>query len=187
MRTVNGVKASKSAKIARIALFVVLLIISAQLKLQFTAVAFTMQTAVLFLCAVTLTPSQAAITAAVYLAAGLTGLPVFSEGGGIAYALKPSFGYLIGFIPCAFIISALFKKRPTYLNSIISGLAGITALYIIGLPYSFLIMKYILNMPTEGIITSLAIMPLYFFVDMLFIAALSALHKRLRKPAGGNK
>lgn len=180
MQTINNVQKSKSAQIARIALFVVLLMISAQLKIQFTAVAFTMQTAVLFLCGAILSPAQSAITASVYLASGLIGLPVFSEGGGITYALKPSFGYLIGFIPCASVISALLKTRQTYLNATISGITGLTALYAIGLPYSWIIMKYILEIPPGGINAALAIMPIYFLVDMLIIIVLSTAHKRLR-------
>lgn len=180
MRTENGDKTSKSVVIARIALFVVLLIISAQLRIQITAVAFTMQTAVLFLCGACLKPRQAALTASVYVAAGLIGLPVFAEGGGIAYVLKPSFGYLLGFIPCVCAFSAIFRRRLTYLGAILTGIIGLVVLYAIGLPYSWAIMKYILTMPTEGILTALSIMPLYFIADIAFIIVISTAHKQLR-------
>ncbi len=40
----------------------------------------------------------------IYIIIGLAGLPVFSLGGGIQYVFKNTFGYIIGFMVCAFII-----------------------------------------------------------------------------------
>jgi biotin transport system substrate-specific component len=39
-----------------------------------------------------------------YLLEGAAGLPVFATGGGIAYLMGPTGGFLLGFIPMAFII-----------------------------------------------------------------------------------
>ena len=39
-----------------------------------------------------------ALSVIIYIILGLIGVPVFAEGGGIYYVLKPTFGYLIGFI-----------------------------------------------------------------------------------------
>ena len=41
---------------------------------------------------------------------GLIGVPVFAEGGGIWYVMKPSFGYLIGFIIGAFLTGYIIEK-----------------------------------------------------------------------------
>ncbi|MDR3475279.1 MAG: biotin transporter BioY [Devosia sp.] len=43
-------------------------------------------------------------TVLLYLVEGLSGLPVFSVGGGPLYALSPAFGFILGFIPMAYII-----------------------------------------------------------------------------------
>ncbi|RZA23987.1 MAG: biotin transporter BioY [Proteobacteria bacterium] len=43
-------------------------------------------------------------TLLLYIAEGLAGLPVFAYGGGIGYLLSPSFGFILGFVPMAFII-----------------------------------------------------------------------------------
>lgn len=43
-------------------------------------------------------------TVALYIAEGLSGLPVFSFGGGWTYILAPSFGFILGYLPMAYII-----------------------------------------------------------------------------------
>src|SRR5690606_29984346 len=43
-------------------------------------------------------------TVALYIAQGLVGLPVFTFGGGWAYVMSPSFGFILGYLPMAFII-----------------------------------------------------------------------------------
>jgi biotin transport system substrate-specific component len=43
-------------------------------------------------------------TVALYIAEGLSGLPVFASGGGIDYVLRPSFGFILGYLPMAYII-----------------------------------------------------------------------------------
>ena len=43
-------------------------------------------------------------TMLLYIAQGLAGLPVFTYGGGIGYLMSPSFGFILGWVPMAFII-----------------------------------------------------------------------------------
>lgn len=43
---------------------------------------------------------------------GLFGLPVFAAGGGIGYIVRPSFGYLIGFVVAAFVTSFVVERSP---------------------------------------------------------------------------
>ncbi len=43
-------------------------------------------------------------TLLLYIAEGLSGLPVFANGGGIQYLMSPSFGFIIGWLPMTFII-----------------------------------------------------------------------------------
>ena len=53
-----------------------------------------------------------AVSQLLYVAIGLLGLPVFTQGGGIGYVLQPSFGFLLGLIPGAAIIGALMVLTP---------------------------------------------------------------------------
>ena len=43
-------------------------------------------------------------TVALYIAEGLSGLPFFANGGGWGYVFSPSFGFIVGYLPMAYII-----------------------------------------------------------------------------------
>lgn len=43
-------------------------------------------------------------TVALYIAQGLAGLPVFAFGGGWTYVMSPTFGFILGYLPMAYII-----------------------------------------------------------------------------------
>ncbi len=55
-------------------------------------------------------PQIGIICAISYLIIGLFYLPVFHGGGSVGYILTPEFGYLLGFIPAAWICGFLSKK-----------------------------------------------------------------------------
>lgn len=73
---------------------------------------------------------------AVYCFSGLVGLPVFAAGGGIAYVLKPSFGYILGFIASAMTAGLIAGKPdlPAW-RYIVAALAAFFADYAVGIPY----------------------------------------------------
>jgi biotin transport system substrate-specific component len=53
-----------------------------------------------------------ALSQAAYVLLGSIGLQVFNDGGGIGYLQKPAFGYLLGFIPGAWVCGQLaFRHR----------------------------------------------------------------------------
>lgn len=71
-----------------------------------------------------------------YLTLGLVGLPVFSQGGGLHYVSAPSFGYLLGFIPGAWICGYLaFKTSPRLETLAFSGLCGLFVIHFVGILY----------------------------------------------------
>lgn len=71
-----------------------------------------------------------------YLALGLAGFPVFSQGGGIQYMSSPGFGYLLGFVPAAWICGYLAFRVPPRLESLaFSGLCGVVVIHAIGILY----------------------------------------------------
>lgn len=86
--------------------------------------------------------SAGAISQVAYLLLGLTWFNVFSQGGGIDYIHRPTFGYLLGFIPGAWICGFLAFKMPTRLESLaFSCLCGLGAIHLTGLTY--LIVAYL--------------------------------------------
>lgn len=54
-----------------------------------------------------------ALSQIAYLILGVTWLPIFVQGGGVGYLMQPHFGYLLGFIPGAWICGFLaFQFSP---------------------------------------------------------------------------
>jgi biotin transport system substrate-specific component len=78
---------------------------SAYVSVPFFPVPLTMQTLAVLLLGGLLGPTVAVSSVAGYLAIGAMGAPVFHNGlGGLAVLAGPTAGYLIGFIPAAFIM-----------------------------------------------------------------------------------
>lgn len=95
----------------KIAAFAGLLCVAAmvgRIQVPGTEVGITLQTFVLMIAALTLTPVESGSSALLYLAIGAAGAPVFSNGASTAALVGPSAGFLFGFVPAA-IITALLK------------------------------------------------------------------------------
>ncbi|MBM3273524.1 MAG: biotin transporter BioY, partial [Candidatus Sericytochromatia bacterium] len=93
----------------------------------------TLQVPSVWLTGVFLRPWHAAMAQAVMLAVGLAGLPIFLEGGGPAYALKPTFGYLLGFIPAAWLIAKFAPRGPA--GAFLGMVVGQTTMWLIGVAW----------------------------------------------------
>ena len=57
---------------------------------------FTLQIFFSLLAGLLLGPRPGAVSVGIYLAVGLMGVPVFAAGGGPAYLIRPTFGFLAG-------------------------------------------------------------------------------------------
>lgn len=76
------------------------------------------------------------LTQTVYILLGLMWLRIFNDGGGIAYLSKPNFGYLLGFIPGAWVCGQLaFARTPQLENLGLSCLFGMITIHIVGIIY----------------------------------------------------
>ena len=86
------------------ALFAALTAVGAFLRIPVGPISFTLQ--VFFTCTagLLLGPWYGAASQAVYVLLGLIGVPIFTEGGGLMYVAKPSFGFLLGLIPMTLVI-----------------------------------------------------------------------------------
>lgn len=129
------------------ALFAALTALGAFLKIPIPYIPITMQ---YFFCAMAglcLGAKLGALSQAVYVLVGLVGFPVFTEGGGFGYVLKPTFGYLIGFILCAFVIGYLTErmKEMGFFKIFGALMAGMAVLYLLGVPYMFVVYNFYLG------------------------------------------
>ncbi len=80
-----------------------------------------------------------ALSQIAYVALGLAGFQIFNEGGGINYFREPSFGYLLGFVPGAWICGSMAFKAPPKLETLsFSCLCGLLTIHIAGLVYLIL-------------------------------------------------
>ncbi|HJU74052.1 MAG TPA: biotin transporter BioY [Gemmatimonadaceae bacterium] len=106
-----------NASIVRDAILVLggslLIALSAQLviPLPFSPVPITGQTFAVLLLAALLGSKRGLATIVTYLALGLFGLPVFAGGAaGIARLVGPTAGYLMGYLPAAFVVGSLSER-----------------------------------------------------------------------------
>ena len=78
------------------------------------------------------------------LGLGLIGdLSIFTHGGGLSYMEKPSFGYLLGFVPGAWVCGYLsFKTRPTLESLGFSCICGLAVIHLMGLAYTLVLRAF---------------------------------------------
>lgn len=80
--------------------------------------------------------NAAAMSQIAYVLLGLTWFNIFAQGGGLDYIHRPSFGYLLGFIPGAWICGALAFRVPPRLESLaFSCLCGLVTVHLVGMTY----------------------------------------------------
>jgi len=136
----------KTKKLILCSLFICLITAGAYIKIPFPLAPLSLQLPFVILCGFMLDRKSGVLCTLVYLIMGLAGLPFFSGGGGISYVLQPTFGYIIGFIPCAFIVSTLSDKKDCTFNGfLVSGIAGVFTVHIIGIIYCLTLSRFYLN------------------------------------------
>ena len=132
------------------ALFVALLAVSARVSFPFFLVPFTLQVLFVLLAGKLCGKLVGGLTVAIYILLGLAGLPFFTAGGGFEYVLKPSFGYIIGFLPAAIISGITYKnKKPSFIKELSFALLADLALYAVAIPYFFIVNIHFLNIETD--------------------------------------
>ena len=103
------------------------------LPLPGTPVPFTFQPLAVLLAGGLLGARLGAGSQLVYLAIGAGGLPVFAAGGGLAYLLGPTGGYLLAY-PAAAALAGAFAGGGRW-NALLGLLAGLGAIYAGGLTW----------------------------------------------------
>ncbi len=97
----------------------------------FSPVPMTLQPLAVLLVGALLGPRLGAAALVLYLAAGLSGLPVFAPGGlpGAARLVGPTGGYLLAFPVAAAAVGALAGPRPGLIRLLLASAAGMAVIH----------------------------------------------------------
>ena len=114
-----------------------------------------------------------------YILMGLFGIPVFSSGGGMHYIFSPTFGYIIGFLFQAMIISKASNKDNKWLKYILS-ILGILVDYLFGSIYFAIIEAYYLNTPKDFIFIFNACINYFYIFDFIKIILACLIYSRIK-------
>ena len=127
----------------RIALVAALTAVGAHLRIPLPYIPLTLQPAVVCLAGLWLGATPGALSQVVYLIIGLVGFPVFAKGGGPQYLLEPSFGYLVGFVPGAYVVGKVAGDYHTLRHAVLAVGAGLCVIYVVGVAGLYFNLRYI--------------------------------------------
>jgi len=163
-----------------VALCAALTACGAFIKIPLWPVAITLQTFFVILSGIILGPRYGALSQLVYIILGLLGLPVFSGGGGLAYVMRPSFGYLAGFIIASSVVGLFMRNRGlTHKTVCAASVIGTLVIYGTGTPYLAAYMHLVLDKPDAAGLAIKTGMLVFLPGDMLKCLILTLIVPRL--------
>ncbi len=139
----------KASDAVLISLFCALTVVGAFVKIPIPHIPLTLQTLIVMLAGLVLGSRRGALSQILYVVLGLIGLPIFAQGGGPAYILQPSFGFLLGFCAGAYVIGTIVEmgSKLTISRTFMALIAGQAVIYLLGISYFYLNVNFILNKP----------------------------------------
>ena len=157
-------KNGKTKDMVLCALFVALIAVGAFIKVPIPVVPFTLQYLFTMMAGLLLGGKLGFCAVGAYIFLGLAGLPIFAQGGGLAYVFQPSFGYIIGFAVGAYITGALAGRteKPGYSRLLIANFAGLAIVYLFGMVYYYLMSNFYLGDP-------IGLWPLFLYCFILAV------------------
>jgi biotin transport system substrate-specific component len=146
------------------ALFTVLTAVGAFIRIPVPVVPFTLQFLFTMMAGLLLGSRLGAVSVGLYALLGLMGLPIFAEGGGIWYLMKPSFGYILGFIAAAYVTGKLTESvlHLSFGRILLANFAGLAIVYGIGMLYYYVICNFVIDTP-------IGLWPLFFYCFLLAV------------------
>lgn len=155
---------NKTQTIIYCSLFTALIAVGAFIKIPAPVVPFTLQFLFTTLAGLLLGSRKGAISVIAYMLLGLVGLPIFSEGGGLGYIFRPSFGYIIGFCLGTFVTGLIAErvKEKTFFRYLIANFTGLLIVYAVGMVYYYIICNYVINTP-------IALWPLFLYCFIMTV------------------
>lgn len=155
---------SKTKNLIMCALFSALIAVGVFIKIPVPIVPFTLQLLFTMMAGLLLGGNLGAASVGVYIFMGLLGLPIFAEGGGLAYVLKPSFGYIIGFAVASYVTGVIANQvpNPGYARLLAANFIGLGIVYLFGMVYYYLMSNFYLGNP-------IGLWPLFLYCFILAV------------------
>ncbi len=144
------------------ALFAAMTTAGAFIRIPLPWVPITLQTMFVLLSGYLLGFFYGALSQILYLLIGLLGFPVFAQGGGPAYVLKPTFGYLMGFPLAAATVGYLIHGAQKQIDTkaalerlaklsaariILTAFAGLLVIFLPGVIYLYAMSHVVVKLP----------------------------------------
>ena len=155
-------------------LFTALMIAGAFIRIPFPLLPVTLQAFICAVAGIVLGPRLGVLSMTAYTLLGLSGIPVFAQGGGIAYVFNGSFGFIIGFIAGTYVIGKISGQyyKPSRIILIKAVLAGLVTIYAAGITYMFAILRFYAGNTEAGLIYVITVNLPYLVKDtILFLLA----------------
>lgn len=176
-------------RLVYMAIFTALIVIGGlvSVPIPFTQIELSFQTLFVIMAGVVLGGRDGALAVLVYIAMGLLGLPVFTQGGGLGYVVKPSFGYLIGFPIGAFVTGLLCSrlKKPARGKIFLCALVGMVPIYLIGITYQVLILYYYMGSAWAATVAGVPAVFVLLLKDSVLCGLTSAVYPSLKRAVRG--
>lgn len=157
MARTAGKQKMNTLELVQCAVFVALIIIGAFIKIMLPigpfSVTFSLQFLFALMAGLVMGAKRGALIVLVYLIIGLSGIPVFAHGGGPGYLIRPTFGFLIGFMAAAFVAGLVVEKgkQHSFKRSLIAAVLGEVVYYLCGLVYYYLMFNLLVSSAGEHI------------------------------------
>lgn len=120
-------------KMANIAIFAALVAVFSQISIPIGPVPINLALLAVFAAGGMLSAAEAVFAVLLFLALGGAGLPVFAGfNAGLGALAGPTGGYLIGYLPAAFLAGVFCKEHRSFARYALGMLLGLAACYILG-------------------------------------------------------
>lgn len=146
------------------AMFTVLIAVGAFIKVPIPVIPFTLQFLFTMMSGLLLGGRLGGISVTIYAVLGLIGLPIFAEGGGFWYVLKPSFGYIIGFAVGSYVTGKMVEKLKTlsFGKILVANFVGLFIVYGMGMIYYYIVCNFVIDTP-------IGLWPLFLYCFLLAV------------------
>ena len=169
-------------KLTLVSMFAALTAVGAFIRIPLPYVPITLQVFFVFLAGVLLGPRLGALSQIVYLVLGLIGLPIFAAGGGPGYLFHPTFGFLLGFVAASYVIGLIVynTEEAGFFKILFASVLGMIILYLVGVPYAYLILNKVTGVKMALIDTS-KLMLVFVPGDVLKAVGVAVIAPKVRR------